>query len=321
MTTVNINVTSEEDDIRLDRWFKRHYPGLTHALLEKQLRKGLVRLDGNKATCATRLKQGQAITHPPVEAAQLKKPMHKTRRVLTPEEMKEMHRLVLYRDDHLIAINKPQGLAVQGGTGQKNSVDDLLDALQFDLPYRPKLVHRLDLDTSGVLLLARTTRAATALMNAFSGKELQKTYLALVYGQPLPPQGVIDQPLAKAVRGHDSYERVAIDGDDGKRAITEYQVIDMLARKFSVVELKPLTGRTHQLRVHMTSIGCPIVGDQKYGGAIGEKMMDVADILHLHAYKLEIPPMLGSGKITITAPLPKHMKKSFKTLGIEIPNL
>lgn len=309
-----ITVDAVDDDIRLDRWFKRHHPGFPHSMLEKNLRKGLVRVDGKKAKSSDRVMAGQKLTYPDVTIAV----QPKKKRESSAEDKAEIKRWVLYRDDHVIVINKPFGLPVQGGSKVSNSVDDMLDGLMFDQDHRPKLVHRLDRDTSGALVLARTTKVAGILARAFSGKDIQKTYWALVNNVPFEFKGMIDYKLMKASQGDEFYERVAVDDEDGKYAQTEYRVVEALARKFAFMELKPLTGRTHQLRVHMAAIGCPIVGDHKYGGSTTDaEAMGVENQLHLHARRIQIPAMGGIKAIDVSAPLPPHMKKSFDALGIE----
>ncbi|NBX04003.1 MAG: RluA family pseudouridine synthase [Alphaproteobacteria bacterium] len=317
-------VTDADDDIRLDRWFKRHFPAFQHSLLEKSLRKGDVRVDGKKAQSNTRVTQGQVIDiRCEITGMDVKKKNTVHRIMAEDEEM--MHHIVLYRDDNIIVINKPAGLAVQGGTKINKSVDSLLDVLKFDAEGRPKLVHRLDRDTSGVLVLARTAKVAAKLSRAFAGKDIQKTYWALVNGCPLNAVGVIDYKLVKASLGEDSYEKVAVDDEDGKYAKTEYRVMENLARKFALMELKPLTGRTHQLRVHMQAIGCPIVGDPKYGGSMiydnvtDASTLGVADQLHLHARRIFIPASVLGKNIDISAPAPAHMQSSFDGLGIHPP--
>lgn len=309
-------VSTDDHDIRLDRWFKRHYPALSHGMLEKHLRKGDVRVDGKKAKSSDRVAEGQKLEIrfkvETLESVEKKKP---EKRPVSPEDAKMLQKTVIYKDANVVIINKPFGLAVQGGTGISKSIDDLLGALTFDAKERPKLVHRLDRDTTGVLVLARSAKVAKILMQWFTGKDIEKTYLALIIGQPLPPGGTIDKPLAKCRVGEGDFELMKVD-DSGKRAITEYQVVEMLGGKFSVIQLSPLTGRTHQLRVHMAEIGCPIVGDGKYGGRLSEKAMDVENKLHLHAARIQIPALPGGKKIDVRAPLPPHMKKSFDTLGI-----
>ncbi len=310
-------VSNEDADIRLDRWFRRHYPGLPHALLEKYLRKGLVRLDGKKAKSSDRVYAQQTIEIR-VQDSGFGIQGEKKKRLVAPADAKMLRDAVLYTDADIVVINKPYGLAVQGGTKISKSIDDMLDALMFDAKERPKLVHRLDRDTSGCLVLARNAKVAAQLARGFSGKSIEKTYWALVNGCPLQLAGTIDLRLRKAARA-DAREQVMVDEEEGDRAITEYRVIDQLARKFALMELKPLTGRTHQLRVHMAAIGCPIVGDHKYGGSMEDaKALGVENILHLHARRIVIP-IEKRRAIDVTAPLPEHMKRSFKALGLDIP--
>ncbi|MFW0776411.1 MAG: RluA family pseudouridine synthase [Rickettsiales bacterium] len=311
-----VTIKEADDDIRLDRWFKRHFPGFPHSMLEKSLRKGLIRLDGKKAKSSDRIHTGQVLTYP--EIKNMRKPTKKRR--CTEEERRAIQSWVLFKNKHVIVINKPFGLPVQGGSKVSKSVDDMLDGLMFDMTERPKLVHRLDRDTSGVLVLARTSKAASVLSRAFSGKTAEKTYWALVNNVPEKFKGLIDYKLIKAVQAESSHERVAIDDEDGKYAQTEYKVLDALARKFAFMELKPLTGRTHQLRVHMQAIGCSIVGDHKYGGSMEDATaIGVENKLHLHARHIHIPGMGGVPAVNVTAPLPEHMKKSIDALGINIP--
>jgi 23S rRNA pseudouridine955/2504/2580 synthase len=310
-------ISDDDDDIRLDRWFKRHYPGFPHAMLEKHLRKGQVRVDGRKAKTSDRVRAGQVITCPEMELKD--KPKPKVRAEASEEQQAEIRKWVLHRDSNLIIINKPAGLAVQGGTKITKSVDSMLSGLKFDGTERPKLTHRIDRDTSGVLVLARNAKAAAQLAKGFYDKTIQKTYWALTVGAPLQLSGKIDLPLSKADLG-EGFEHVGVDEEEGKRAVTEYRVIDTLARKFALIELKPITGRMHQLRVHMMAIGCPILGDHKYGGSMNDaKGLGVENILHLHARRIVIPAMAGQKSVDITAPLPPHMQRSFKALGLDLP--
>jgi len=312
-------VTEADSGIRLDRWFKRHMPHVTHALLEKSLRKGDVRVSGKKAKTSDRVEAGRIISvNKHVEGISSSR-ANEPRRIpeknvaptLSVEDIRMMHEMVLYKNADVIVINKPAGLAVQGGSGITKSIDGMLDTLRFDGKERPKLVHRLDRDTSGVLVLARSAKTAAKLMKIFSGKTAEKTYWALVKGAPEITEGKIDLPLAKQEEG--DVEKVAIDKEEGKRAVTLYRVIERLSRALAWVELMPVTGRTHQLRVHMAAIGHPIIGDGKYGAR--EAFIDgLPNRLHLHARHIRIQGMLD-----VTAPLPKHMKESFKTLGLEIP--
>jgi 23S rRNA pseudouridine955/2504/2580 synthase len=304
-------IEEADEGIRLDRWFKRHYPALTHGLLEKALRKGEIRLDGRKAKASDRITAGQAMEirfQVPDSGDKTLKP--DTRR-LAPEDMQMMQDAVLYKDADVIVINKPPGLAVQGGSGITKSVDSLLDALRFGAKERPKLVHRLDRDTSGALVLARSAGTAAKLARAFAKKETEKIYWALVKGAPEVRQGKIDLPLAKQEEG--DKEKVAIDEEDGKTAVTHYRVVERLGRTLAWVELMPVTGRTHQLRVHMAAIGHPVLGDGKYGGREAfVSGMELSRKLHLHARRIVIP----SAGIDVIAPLPEHMKNSWATLGL-----
>jgi len=319
MTNIQ-TIKDDEQGIRLDRWFKRYYPGFPHALLEKNLRKGMIRLDGKKAKSSDRLEPGQQLDiRCEVDGIKNDKPVA-VKYDASLDDIRMIQDAVIYKDTNVIVINKPYGLAVQGGSKVTKSVDDLLDGLMFDSAVRPKLTHRLDRDTSGVLVLARSSQAAAQLAKAFAGKTMEKFYWALVNGCPIQLRGTIDLPLMKAARDGESQELVGVDEEEGKFAKTEYRVIDQLARKFALMELKPLTGRTHQLRVHMQAIGHPIIGDHKYGGSnIDAKSIGVENVLHLHARRIVIPAMPGIKAIDVSAPLPKHMEKSFRALGLDVP--
>ncbi|MGH6934096.1 MAG: RluA family pseudouridine synthase [Dongiaceae bacterium] len=308
----HLPVSTDEAELRLDRWFRRRFPDLNHGRLEKLLRTGQVRVDGHRARANQRVISGQTIRVPPYSAEPRIAP-----RAASPQasarEIKELARLVLYRDEDLLAINKPPGLAVQGGTGLRRHLDAMLDALRFDASERPRLVHRLDRDTSGVLLLARNARSAAKISEAFRDKTTRKIYWAIVIGIPKPTRGRIDLALAK-LPGR-AGERMAPD-EDGKSAITDYQLVDRAGKTASLLELKPITGRTHQLRAHCAALGTPILGDGKYGGAKaflpGPEM---SQLLHLHARSIELPGSSG-GMLRIVAPLPPHMKKSCEFLGL-----
>ena len=310
----SVAVAPADGDIRLDRWFKRHFPTLTHGHLQKLLRTGQVRLDGKRAQASDRVQAGQTVRVPPLgnlmqarTTASIAPPR--------PEEAKALQDAVLYRDSDLIALNKPAGLAVQGGTGVDRHLDALLDALRFDALERPRLVHRLDRDTSGVLVLARSARAAAELAAAFRAKTTRKIYWAIVVGMPKPREGKIDLPLAK-LQGRLG-ERVMPDEDDGKPAVTRYQVVSHAGDKLTWLGLMPITGRTHQLRAHCVALGTPILGDGKYGGK-GSRPEGVPAPrkLHLHARVLILPRPDGS-VLRLTAPLPEHMKATWRFLGFE----
>ena len=306
-------VAEDEADIRLDRWFRRRFPALTHGRLEKLLRTGQVRVDGARAKSSARLAAGQAIRIPPLgEAAARPAPTPAVRQP-SAEDAAWVQGLVLHRDDHVIAVNKPAGLATQGGTGTTRHLDALLDALRFGAKERPRLVHRLDRDTSGVLLLARSAQAAAFLARAFQARETQKTYWAIVVGVPRPERGRIDLALAKRVgpRG----ERIEPDAEEGRRAVTDYAVIERAGNRASWLALRPHTGRTHQLRVHCAELGTPILGDGKYGGKDAEiPGLAAARRLHLHAREIVIAHPAGR-PLTVVAPLPDFMQETWRFLG------
>ena len=315
MTAVEIiEVTSPEDGIRLDKWFKAHFPGMAFGRLQKLMRTGQIRVDGGRVKPGTRLETGQKVRVPPLGDMPEARPPKPKRIIIEDKDVREIQQSVLHRDDDIIVINKPAGLAVQGGTGTSRHVDGMLDALRFGAGERPKLVHRLDRDTSGVLVLARNTQTARYLTECFRTKDVRKLYWALAVGVPVPDDGLIDLRLLKSPgRGG---EKVVVDEVNGKRAISRYRVLDHAGRRASLLALEPLTGRTHQLRVHLAeALGTPIAGDGKYGGS--EAYLEGGGIekkLHLHARRVRIP--LRSGKsLEISAPVPKHIQSSLDYLG------
>jgi 23S rRNA pseudouridine955/2504/2580 synthase len=299
-------VERDDDGIRLDRWFKRHYPALSHTLLEKLLRTGQVRLDGKRAKAGERLAAGQTLRLPP----QVLHGEHEARPRAPVGGSLEAY--VLYMDGSVLVLNKPPGLATQGGSGLSQHVDGMLDSLMFEKRQRPRLVHRLDRDTSGVLVVARTVPAAAALAKALAQRDAAKIYWALTSGVPRQKRGTIKAALAK--EGERGRERMAVSGgEEAKRAITDYAVLGE-AGEFAWVAAKPLTGRTHQIRVHLASIGSPIVGDFKYGGTRGKG--EIADKLHLHARAIDIAHPDG-GRLRVTAPLPDHMRRAWELFGFD----
>ena len=322
-------VTADEAGLRLDRWFRRHYPSLTHVALQKMCRTGQVRVDGRRAEAATRLEPGQTVRVPPMPAA----PPRPATPVASPAVVRELEDMVLYRDDQVIVLDKPSGLPTQGGPGISRHLDGMLDGLRADGAYpdanpdaqhRPRLVHRLDRDTSGVLVLARTPGVAAKLAAAFRGRDVRKTYWAVVCGRPVPVEGRIDLPLIRYTgpRGERSVP-AARDDEDGARAVTDYLTLDHAGQKLAWLELSPLTGRTHQLRVHCVAIGAPILGDVKYAepdqnGAFAATVEGLPDRLHLHARALDLPHPAG-GRLVVEAPPPPHMRETFATLGFTAP--
>lgn len=311
----NTTVVADEAGLRLDRWFKRHHAGLTHGRLEKFLRTGQVRVDGKRAKASQRLEPGQTIRVPPLGVTG--KPIRGDRREpeIPQPEAEALRAAVLARDDSVIALNKPAGLAVQGGTGTYRHLDGMLEALRFDATARPRLVHRLDKDTSGVLLLGRTARAAASLAKAFRGQAVKKLYWAVTVGVPEAQAGRIRAPLVKRAGAGGERMLVAGKGEEGARpATTDYRVIEPVGRRAAWVALMPLTGRTHQLRVHLASLGTPILGDGKYGGK-NAFLPGLSKNLHLHARRLIVPG--PDGKLDVSAPLPPHMAKTFAFFGFD----
>jgi 23S rRNA pseudouridine955/2504/2580 synthase len=306
-------VTDDDDGIRLDRWFKRHMPDVSFNIVSRWARTGQLRLNGKRAVPGDRVEAGQEIRVPPLDPAPAAKRKQPTRNPLTEEEAQFVRDMVIYEDAGAFVLNKPPGLATQGGTKTTQHLDRLLDGLA-DEGGRPKLVHRLDKDTSGALLVARTVRSAGHFAKAFSGRTARKIYWALVVGVPDAAEGVIDAPLAK--QPGTGGEKMHIDEEHGLPAKTRWRVIDRAGNRAAWVELQPLTGRTHQLRAHMAAIGHPIVGDAKYGGAEAFLTGGISRKLHLHARQLRIDAPAG-GKIDVTAELPPHIAESFATIGFE----
>jgi len=318
MTVQTRKVAPDEGDTRLDRWFRRHFPALTQGALQKMLRTGQVRVDGRRAEANTRLAPGQEIRVPPLpEAPPPERP--RVAKPLDPHERKALEAMVIHRDREVLVLDKPHGLPVQGGPGIARHLDGMLDALRFDAAERPRLVHRLDKDTSGVLVLARSAAAAAKLAAAFRGRDVEKTYWAVTVGQPTPPAGRIDLPLVRQGGPRGERTAAAEPGDrEAARAVTDFRTLDAARRRAAWLELKPITGRTHQLRVHCAeALGCPILGDGKYGGAAAH-MEGLPGQLHLHARALHLPHPAG-GTLEVAAPLPPHMKETFAFFGFEAP--
>ena len=315
MSDIRTFTVSEDDDgIRLDRWFKRHMPEVSFNIVSRWARTGQLRLAGKRAVPGDRVEAGQEIRVPPLEAAPARTSRPQPRReTLTEDEQQFVRDMVIYEDPGAFVLNKPPGLATQGGTKTNQHLDRLLDGLA-DERGRPKLVHRLDKDTSGALLVARTARSAGHFAKAFSGRTARKVYWAIIVGVPDAEEGVIDAPLAK--QPGTGGEKMHVDHEEGLPAKTRWRVIDRAGNRAAWVELQPLTGRTHQLRAHMASIGHPVVGDAKYGGAEAFLTGGISRKLHLHARRIRIDAPEG-GKIDVTAQLPSHFAESLATLGFD----
>ena len=299
-----VKVKVIDDGMRLNRWFLKYYPNLPLSRLQKLLRTKQIKVDGKKVEISLKLIEGQEIRIPPIEDKQLEE----NKISISKKDEDFIKSLVIYMDDNIIVLNKPSGLAVQGGTKIEKHIDAMLEGLMFENDEPPKLVHRIDKDTSGLLVLARDRKNAEILTQAFKTRNLQKTYIALVRGCPKKNKGQINAPLEKV--GEKS-----VVSEDGKKAITDYKVQDNLGDKFALLELEPLTGRTHQIRAHLDYIGTPIVGDVKYFGNKRERFINIPDKLYLHAYKIDLSGIYKNLKLK--ADFPHHFVEALKVLGLE----
>ena len=311
----NRTVGRDEDGMRVDRWFKTHYATLPHSRLEKLLRTGQVRVDGSRAKASTRLAEGQTVRVPPLPDVP---PPPGPKHALSKADRDFLASITLYEDDDLLVLNKPSGLAVQGGTKTAQHVDRLLEAIGDGPETRPRLVHRLDRDTSGVLVIAKRRSVAAKLGRAFQTRSVRKIYWALVKGVPNPSQGKVEAALVKAAGPEGDRVRKARPGeqDRAQSAVTHYAVVDRAGQAVSFVSLKPVTGRQHQLRAHMAILGHPILGDEKYKGDL-DLPENVPNRLHLLARRISFPHPSGEGVVDVTAPLPEHMRQSFALFGFD----
>ncbi|WP_274427148.1 RluA family pseudouridine synthase [Chelativorans sp. YIM 93263] len=314
-----VPVEADEAGMRLDRWFKTHYPGLGFGQLQKLLRTGQVRVDGGRAKADTRVQPGQVIRVPPLAVDRKDNAPVTMRTVRDQADGDVLSRMLLYEDPKVFVFNKPAGLAVQGGSGVNRHVDGMLEAWRNRKGEKPRLVHRLDRETSGVLVVARTRQAAMRLAASFRARETKKIYWALVKGVPKKPEGRISTWLLKEQTADGDRVRVARHGEpDADHAISTYRLIEQAGTALSWLHMEPFTGRTHQLRVHAASIGCPIIGDAKYFEADQNWQLPggMQNRLHLHARRISIPHPDG-GKIDVAAELPQHMQQSWNLLGFD----
>lgn len=314
MSVETVTVAEGEEGMRLDRWFKAHYPALRHGQLEKLLRTGQVRVDGGRVKANRRLQAGETVRVPPLgEGAAAPAPSGSRP---SREDAEFIRKLTIFEDKSILVLNKPFGLAVQGGAKTARHIDGMLASLEKD-GERPRLVHRLDRDTGGVLILAKSRAVAARLGSALQRRDVDKVYWALVAGAPHPRQGTIDLPIAKRMVSAPAgmQERVVpAEGEDAKKAITDFQVIDDAAPAAAFLALRPRTGRTHQLRVHCAALGTPIVGDGKYGGPAA-RLEGVANKLHLFCRSMSFEHPKTGQRLTVTAPLTGHMLETWKFFG------
>jgi 23S rRNA pseudouridine955/2504/2580 synthase len=328
MTAVSTrHVKLDEAGMRLDRWFKSHYPDLSFGHLQKLLRSGQVRVEGGRVKGDTRLEPGQAVRVPPLQkAAALPTAQGTSDRPVSSrpgadvDDATFIRSIVLYEDDEMMVLNKPYGLAVQGGPGIRRSIDSMLEAMTPKNGQKPRLVHRLDKDTAGCLVIAKTRLAAATLAKTFKTRSVRKIYWALVVHVPRVKQGRISTFLAKG-EGAEGIEkmRIAKHGEEGaEHAVTYYAVVETAAQQLAWLSLKPVTGRTHQLRAHTAHIGHPIIGDPKYFDKENWQLPGgVQNRLHLLARRIIIPQPKTGNPIDVTAPLPPHMMQSWNLLGFD----
>lgn len=314
-----IKVEAGETGMRLDRWFKAHYPGLGFGQLQKLLRSGQIRIDGGRAKADTRVEPGQMVRVPPLGVDRKGDGSLTAKSIRGQGDGEALTKMILYEDDSVYVFNKPAGLAVQGGSGVARHIDGMLEAFRNKKGEKPRLVHRLDRDTSGALVVAKSRLAAMKLAEAFRGRDAKKTYWALVRGVPRKHEDRISTWLVKEQTFDGDRMRVANHGEDGAdHAVSYYRVVDQAGQSLSWLEMEPFTGRTHQLRVHAAYMDCPIIGDPKYFEADQNWSFPggLQNRLHLHARRIRIPHP-KSGMIDVTAPMPPHMRQSWNLIGFD----
>lgn len=319
MSHEEISVPEDLDGQRLDRWLKKYCADAGFGNVQKAIRKGLVRIDGKRCKPETTLSAGQIVKIPAFLKSSSETTQQRQKNI--SENNKEFIRsLVIYEDEHIFALNKPAGLAVQGGSKTTRHIDGMLEGLATRKKgefVKPRLVHRLDKETSGLMVVARSAEAARRLMHIFQGHDVTKTYYALCAGRPEQLEGLIDARLAK--QGRSGYEKVMHDPENGQKALTDFEVVDHAADQACLIAFQPQTGRTHQIRVHAALIDCPLIGDHKYNDdPFPFPDIDLADRLHLHAHSLEFKHPFTNKPLTLKAPLPKDFKHSLDQLGLTL---
>jgi 23S rRNA pseudouridine955/2504/2580 synthase len=310
-----LSVTADEAGMRVDRFLEARFPGLSFSHIQRVIRKGELRVNGKRVDSKDRLAAGQAVRIPPLKP----EPPRPTSSQASDQTRDSLRTMTLFEDDDVLVLNKPMGLAVQGGSGTVKHIDGMLEVLRDRNGQRPRLVHRIDKDTGGCLLVAKTRFAASALAKTFRTRSAKKIYWALVAGVPKPKQGRISTFLAKDERDDASFMRVAKHGEEGaSHAVTYYALVETAGQKLAWLSLKPVTGRTHQLRAHMAHIGHPIVGDPKYFAKENWELPGgIQNRLHLLARRIVVPHPRG-GTVDVTAPLPPHMQQSWNLLGFDV---
>jgi 23S rRNA pseudouridine955/2504/2580 synthase len=306
----NIQVNHDDDGIRLDRWFKRHHPKVAFTLIAMLIRKGKIKVDGKRADINTKIAEGQSVTFPELTKFEQKETKPKKQVKTNPEDIIDQ---VIFMDQNLIILNKPHGLASQDGTKVTVSLDQMLEHLKFDYEDKPKLVHRLDRETSGIMVIARTAKAAAQLSELIRMRKIKKHYLAILQGMPELKSGKVNAPISK--QKEDGFEKMSHD-KKARPAVTEYRILDNVGDVLSLAELNLITGKTHQIRVHMQMLGCPILGDDKYN-LKRNHLKDTERKLHLHSYTIEFE-VFGK-KYNFNADLPPHMVATMKNFGLNLP--
>lgn len=318
-----LTVPESADGQRLDRWLKKALPDIPYVMIQKAMRKGEIRLDGKRVKGEEKIAVGQSVRVPPFAHVQPSTGVERYERPLSEAERRRARDMMMFEDKDILVLNKPAGLATQGGSKTREHLDRLLEAFASDKGDKPKLVHRLDKDTSGVVVVARNRAAAETLGHAFKERAVDKTYLAITLGVPHSHYGSIKAPLVK--KGGVNGDKVVVDLDEGKFAQTDYQTL-AYNDGVALVACRPLSGRMHQIRVHLAHLGNPILGDAKYGGGVRNKaqfhyLLPFGDHLWLHALSLDIPHPKTNKRKRFSAPVPADMQKALESLGLHVPEV